>query len=67
MRIEMTICANREANDERDSYDNERHDEERELHAPTFALKTPKLIVCPAQFRTSVANRLGSGLSYHDY
>jgi hypothetical protein len=29
----------------------------------TFALKTPKLTVCPAQFRTSVAKRLGSGLS----
>jgi hypothetical protein len=30
----------------------------------TFAQKTPKLIVCPAQFRTSVAKRPGSGLSY---
>lgn len=31
---------------------------------PTFALKTPTLIVLPAQLRTSVANRPGSGLSY---
>jgi hypothetical protein len=29
----------------------------------TLALKTPRLIVCPAQFRTSVANKVGSGLS----
>jgi len=30
---------------------------------PTFALKTPKLIGEPAQLRTSVANKVGSGLS----
>jgi hypothetical protein len=29
----------------------------------TFALKTPRLIVCPAQFLTSVAKSPGSGLS----
>lgn len=31
----------------------------------TLALKTPRLIVVPAQFRTSVAKSVGSGLSYH--
>jgi hypothetical protein len=43
--------------------DNTYHGTQKGQSRPTFALNTPRLIVVPAQFRTSVAKRLGSGLS----